>query len=225
MRDRAHQAELIPKFLAISLAGFTIYGVSMVLVLVASRHWPDLRSVQDALDHHVSLIHFEPDAGGSIWTHAFDGSALTLILAYNIGLIAASGVCLPSCYFYGLLSGIKVSMVDVTIQTLKAKASTAIFLIGVLPVYVAIMLGMLVFSAPDGVVLELIYLGLLLPFAAGFWGLQSLYFGLTGLCDTISAERRPRRECFLRRLVLSWSAVYAAVSPIMIYTLWERLGR
>ena len=30
-----------------------------------------------------------------------------------------------------------------------------------------------------------------------------------------------RRRCFLRRLIVSWTVVYAAVVPVMIYRLWE----
>jgi hypothetical protein len=34
-----------------------------------------------------------------------------------------------------------------------------------------------------------------------------------------------RRQCFLRRLTLSWAAVYTAVVPVMIYRLWEHFAR
>ena len=38
------------------------------------------------------------------------------------GLIAASGICLPSLYFYALLAGVRMTMVDVVLHTLKSKA-------------------------------------------------------------------------------------------------------
>ena len=66
---------------------------------------------------------------------------------------------------------------------------------------------------------------LLRPFAAGLFGANSLYTGFTGLADVLPAERRCRRACFLRRLVVSWSFCYTAVTPVMIYTLWEYFSR
>ncbi len=135
--------------------------------------------------------------------------------------LGLSGVCLPSFYFYGLLAGVKISMLQVVAQTLKGAAATAIMLIGVLPIYVAVTLGLCVFSAPEETMTFWLYLGLGLPFLAGWWGLRSIYLGFVGLADTLPPERRCRRECFLRRLTVSWTGVYAAVSPVMIYRLWE----
>ncbi|MES2794263.1 MAG: hypothetical protein V4719_31910, partial [Planctomycetota bacterium] len=40
--------------------------------------------------------------------------------------------------------------------------------------------------------------------------------------DTVPVERRVQRKFFLQRLVLSWAACYSAVSPVLIFTLWQR---
>ena len=45
--------------------------------------------------------------------------------------------------------------------------------------------------------------------------------GMMDLAAGLPAEWQCRRRCFLRRLILSWSAVYVAVVPLMIYRLWE----
>ena len=58
---------------------------------------------------------------------------------------------------------------------------------------------------------------------SGAWGTYSLYRGFSGLTDTLPPDRCERRGCFLRRLVVSWAACYTAVSPIMIYTVWQAL--
>jgi len=71
----------------------------------------------------------------------------------------------------------------------------------------------------------LFLLGLVLPFIAGFWGTASLYQGFSELCDTMPGDRMANRQCFLRRLVLSWSACYSAIMPVMIYSLWQVLSR
>ena len=59
----------------------------------------------------------------------------------------ATGVCLPSFYFYGLLAGVKLSMLQATAHAVKCLAVTAVVLVGALPIYVAVMrLGMIVFA-------------------------------------------------------------------------------
>jgi hypothetical protein len=127
-------------------------------------------------------------------------------------------------YFYALLSGVRMTMLDVTAHALKAKATSAVALVGILPIYAAVGMGMVVFHAPTAIVEQSLMLGLLLPFIAGVWGTYSLYVGFAGLCDTLPAQRRERRACFLRRLVWSWAACYSAIMPVMVYTLWEAMG-
>jgi hypothetical protein len=147
-----------------------------------------------------------------------------LIAAYCFGLIAATGVCLPSLYFYGLLSGVKLSMLDVVTHAMKAKATSAVALLGILPVYIALAMGVLIFGwVPDLLREWALWLGFILPFIAGLWGTISLYLGFETLADTLPPERCERRGCFLRRLVVSWAACYTAVSPVMIYTVWQAL--
>ncbi|MFN0197589.1 MAG: hypothetical protein ACKVT0_12665 [Planctomycetaceae bacterium] len=239
-RDRLHgvirhselTAELIPRLLAISLIGFTFFGICMSLVLSSSGTWPHLTAVKDYLDgNEPRLIAFPElqmqapaDAGGAAPNPWWNGSAIKMILAYSIGLIAATGVCLPSLYFYGLLAGIKMSMLDVTIHALKCKATSAVALIGILPVYAAISMGMVIFGATPSLMQTTLILGLVLPFFSGVWGIKSMYAGFSGLCDTLPEVRRDRRACFLRRLVLSWSVCYMAIMPVMIFTLWQALG-
>jgi len=235
LREPSLKSELIPRFLAISLIGFLFFGVAMSVVLSSTGSWPELTAIKDYLDgQHGALIDFPnlnstgPTTSDSQSTLAdnpwLNGAAAKLILAYSLGLIAATGICLPSLYFYGLLAGIKMSMLDVTIHALKSKATAAVALVGILPIYAAISMGMVIFGAPASLLKFTLILGLILPFIAGFWGTASLYVGFASLCDTLPLERRHRRECFLRRLVLSWSACYTAIMPIMIFTLWQSMG-
>jgi hypothetical protein len=200
-RDAARVPVLVPRFLAISLASYTLFAAAMTLIfwLVPALALPSIIA-----------------ANG--WSKA---QALGLLLGYTLGMVAAVGICLPSFYFYGLLAGVKMSMLGVVAHTLKGQAAGAITLIGILPIYVAAALGLWVFNAPQETLRFWLYLGLGLPFLAGWWGLRSIYRSFMGLADTLPPERRCRRECFLRRLTLSWTAVYAVVSPVMIYRLWE----
>jgi hypothetical protein len=202
IRDEALAPDLIPRLLAVALAGFTVFGVAVTTV--------------------VNLAGTQPSWVPSVrWP---DGAWASLTLAYVLGLIAATGVCLPSFYFYGLLAGVRLSMLQAAAHAVRCLAVTAVVLVGVLPVYVALALGTVVFSAPVGLVHRAIVLGLALPFIAGLWGVRSLFVGFTDLAGTLPASRQAHRASFLRRLTLAWSVCYTAVTPLMIDWLWTRLA-
>ena len=141
-----------------------------------------------------------------------------------MGLVAATGVCLPSFYFYGLLAGVKLSMLQATAHAVKCLAVTAVVLVGALPIYVAVSLGMIVFSAPAELMRLTITLGLAMPFVAGSGESERCSWGSADLADTLPACRKAERACFLRRLTLAWAACYTAVTPVMIIWLWTRLS-
>ena len=222
IREPARQADLLPRFLAIALVGFVFFGVALSLIFTSAGQWPQLTPIRNLVaGETTTVIAFQSQpAGQTAVTRWLDGSALQLIAAYAIGLVAASGICLPSLYFYSLLSGIRMTMLDVVIQTLKAKATAAVALVGILPIYAALSLGILIFNAPPLVREVAFWLGLILPFLAGLFGTYSLYRGLGMMTDTLPPARRRHRESFLQQLVLSWSACYTAITPIMIHTLW-----
>ena len=126
-----------------------------------------------------------------------------------------------------------MSMVDVVLHSLKSKAPGAIGLIGILPMYAAVGMGVIILSGsvetltaePGGLMKMALWLGLILPFIGGLFGTWSMYRRFGGLADTIPQERREKRSIFLNRLAVSWVAVYTAVTPLMIFTLWEFFGR
>ena len=206
-RQEPRQAELMPRFLAIALASFTLFAVSLLMIL----HFAPAA----AYPHQALPV---PPARLS------DGSGLAVVLAYDLGLVAATCLCLPSFYFFSLLAGMRLSFAQILGQVMRSKATGAVVLVGILPIYVAVVLGMVVFRADVEVLEACLTLGLLLPFVAGLAGLRALYRAVSGMADTLPEERRCRRACFLRRLTLSWAACYTAVSPVLIYRLWESLA-
>jgi hypothetical protein len=203
-RDEARQAELLPRFLGIALSSYTVFALVLVL-----------------------LLNLASPAGWPTWplrvppAHWNDGTFLAPVLAYTLGLVAASGLCLPSFYFIGLLAGVRLSWVQVIGIVARCKAASAVVLLGILPIYVAVILGLIVFRAQPEVLQVWLYPGLMLPFLAGLQGVVSIYHGVMGLADTLPTACRSERTCFLRRLTLGWSACYTAVAPVMIYRLWE----
>ncbi len=219
------QPALIPRFLAISLASFALFGVALAIVFSSALVMPRLTPINDYLNQKgggMPLVQFDRmEHFAEFWS---SGPAFQLIAAYCLGLIAATGVCLPSLYFYGLLSGVRLSLLDVVTHAMKAKATSAVALLGILPVYIAVAMGVLIFGWVPELLREwALWLGFILPFIAGLWGTISLYLGFETLADTLPADRCERRSCFLRRLVVSWAACYTAVSPVMIYTVWQAL--
>ena len=225
IRSNSRQAVLIPQLLLISFLGFLLYGVTMGVLIGVSGWTPHLHSPREVLTSGGPLIELHAAATPlAPWT---DGTAPALIAAYALGLIAATGICLPSLYFYGLLSGIKLTMRDVVIHSLKSKATAAIALIGILPIYFVICLTALVFNLSEEAIRVVQWLGFAFPFLGGLWGTQSLYRGFQGLSDTLpgrmNMEARYSRSCFLDRLVLAWSVCYSVISPIMVFTIWEQL--
>ncbi len=208
-REEQHQAALIPRFLGIALASYLLFAVAMLIILNTAR---ESAYPRDPLPLPIPAANWN------------DLTGLGLVVAYNFGLVAATCICLPSFYFFSLLAGVRMTMLQIVGQVLRCKASSAIMLLGILPIYEAVVLGMVVFHAPEVYLTFWIYLGLALPFIAGLEGVRCIYRGVMGMAETLPPERRYRRERFLRRLTLSWAACYTAVSPVMIYRVWEYLA-
>lgn len=226
MRNADVQRELIPRLLAIGFAAYAVFGAMLATFFATARVWPELTATATWLSGHgEQLIYFARTPANGVFARWLDGSALSVVVAFTFGLIGAIGVCLPSFYFYGLLAGVRTTMLHVTTLALKGMAAGAIALLGGLPIYFAFVLALVVFQAPHAVVAMVCYVGLALPFIAGLWGTRSLYLGFVELVDTMKPQFRAHRGCFLRRLLFSWSACFTAVTPVMIFTLWEAMSR
>src|ERR1700722_4431689 len=129
-RDESRQLLLLPSLLAIGLLSFSLFALGLVLTL------------------RVAPAEALPELLAERWASHRTASALALWLAYALGFTLTTGVCLPSFYFYGLLAGVRVSWLQVTAQVMRGQGSTAVMLMGVLPVYLAAALGAVIFGAP-----------------------------------------------------------------------------
>jgi hypothetical protein len=205
-RRPAGQRQLFPRLLLIGILAYLVYSLVMTLLL---------NLAPEAASPRGFGIHW-PSAA------AADGSALGLIAAYTGGVLLAACVCLPSFYFYSLLAGVKFSWLQISSLVAKGTAANAVLLLGILPIYVAVVLGLTVFGAPAEHLRWALMLGLALPFVCGLWGLRAIHLGAQDLAG--AGTRACARRCFLRRLTLSWAAVYAAVVPVMIFRLWEHIA-
>lgn len=224
--DSSDSSALIMRLLLVALVGFVMFGIAMSLVFSSAGMWPKLQPLKNALTTRLSdVMAFQslPLDSGKL-TPWLNGRAIKLTAAYCLGLIGATGICLPSLYFYGLLAGVRMTMLDVVKHALKAKATTAIALVGILPVYAAFGLAVILFDANELTREFVFHLGLALPFLAGIAGCHSLYRGFGELACYLPTVRHHQRKCFLRRMVLSWSVIFTAVSPVMIHEIWAALN-
>ncbi|HLG16855.1 MAG TPA: hypothetical protein VJH03_20480 [Blastocatellia bacterium] len=191
--------EVLPNLLGIALVGFAAYAAIIWAVF---------------------------NLGGAEAAGLPKFSLASLTLSYTAGLVASVGVCLPSFYFYALLAGVKASMVQIAAQAVRALAVTAILLLGIMPVYLAVVVGLHIGGDIWRPGYELsIRVGLVLPFLAGFFGVSAFYRGFADLAYTFPPHRRRTRGRFLRLMALAQSGLYAFVSPFMIHTLLKALDR
>jgi hypothetical protein len=219
IREPTAQAELIPRFLALDLVAFTLFGLTVAFVMSVAGYWPTLMDVPAFLEQDVEpLVGFEPVTPVSVW---LTGRVPALVAAYDLGLIATIGICLPSLYFYGLLAGVKMTFRDVVVHALKSQVVMSVVLIGILPGYVALGLATHIFQTPAQFTYLIVLLGMLLPFVAGLAGTYSLYTGFLELADTLPTRLQYERAIFLSRLLISWSVCWTAVTPVAIYTIWQ----
>ena len=204
-REPDRQRILLPRLLLLAQAGYLVYSAMMLLLLNLAP--------AEAAPGQLGLA-----IPRTAW---HDGSALGLPLAYGIGIVLASCICLPSFYFYSLLAGVRMTWAQITCVIIKGTAANAVMLLGILPIYVAVALGLYVFEGPPSALACVLLAGLCLPFVAGLWGLREIYRGIMDLSAALPPVWQCGRRGFLRRLTLSWAAVYTAVAPVLIYRLWE----
>ncbi len=168
IRDEARAPDLIPRLLAVALLGFTDLRDRGHVDREPGQCAAPLGAVGAMVRWHLG----EPDLGlcrGPGRGHRRLPAELLLLRAAR---------------------GVKLSMLQATAHAVKCLAVTAVVLVGALPIYVAVSMGMIVFSAPAEWMQWTIGVGLALPFLAGLWGVRSLFVGFTDLADTLPACRQ-----------------------------------
>jgi len=202
-RDEELQPRVVLNLLLIGLSGIALFSLAFTIILASSPQLP-----------WVPRVSFH------------DRSILRPVLSYTIGMVGALGICLPSFYFYGLLAGIRASMLQVTAISLHALATTGIILMGLLPIYVGSILGVIVLGATTGLVYPfLVAIGLLLPFMAGLTSLKVMYEGFVDLIRTLPETRMESRAPMVRLLALGWACLYTAVAPVTLWAVRTQLEK
>jgi hypothetical protein len=193
-REPARQADLLPRFLLIALTSYLVFSFVMVLII-------NLAPAAAYADNPVLPL---PAARWS------DGTALALPLGYTISIILAACVCLPSFYFYSLLAGVCMTWLQIVSLVGKGTAANAIMLLGILPIYVAAVMGLIVFAA-------------LALFAMGNWrGLDTpVRVGAVGPARHLPGHcRSGRRDAGI--MALPARLFSAAADPVLDRRLYRR---
>jgi len=121
---------MLPRLLGIAMVGFVLFGVTMSLVLSVANRWPALTTIPRGLMRHPPI--FLLDVIDSSWGKLapwMNGQALVLTAAYAFRPRGGERrrAC-RACYFYCLLAGIRMSMVEVVVHAVKSKAIAAVAL-------------------------------------------------------------------------------------------------
>src|SRR5260370_17648631 len=77
-----------------------------------------------------------------------DGTALSLPLAYTIGIVLAACVCLPSFYFYSLLAVVRMAWLQNVSLGGKGTAPHPTMALALLPCSCALLAGLVSFHTP-----------------------------------------------------------------------------
>ncbi len=192
LATHAHAAEWPRRLVGLALLGLGVHGV---ILSVAMR----------------SYMPF--------WNAWADAPWFALPLAYGGGFVGGAALCLPTLYVLTRIAGLEVPLVFVAVQTLRGLARTAALLLGLAPLYLAMVL-----AVPRGLVDgELVVeVGLLLPFALGLFGLVSLYRSFQRLIPTLPSARAARPGTDIK-LTVAWGATFMSVAPLLCVRLADLL--
>lgn len=148
-------------------------------------------------------------------------AAAWMPVAFVTAFLGALSICLPSFYFYTQLAGLDASFRLVTVQALRVQATTAVFLVGALPIYLAVALTGAVTDAiaPEVVV----FIGMAMPFLIGLAGLRALFLGFRHMLSYVEITHQ-RRGRFLLRLLGLWAAVYTFIAPVALFRATQQLA-
>lgn len=150
-------------------------------------------------------------------------TAGVLFLAYEGGLMGAQVAGLPTFSFYGLMAGFQTHPGRIATESLRARATAAVVLLGLLPVHLAVGLGLVLFFDQPSAVgafwqgLLLLGGGMVLPFVAGLAAPGSLVRVFRGLARAAAERPDGERRPMPVLLAVAWSAVFTVMAPLGVF--------
>ena len=187
--DRDGSAHLLPRFVLTGSAGVAAYAVVQAL-----------------------LLHMLPDSMAP--TPAPAWTAMFLFVAFEGGFLGSHVAGLPSYYFYALLAGIRTHSWRLVAESMRARATASVVLLGLLPVYLAAGLGLCLLAHAPGwqhlATAVVLGLGYTLPFLAGLAAPVTLLRSFLHM----SREQAGGRRAMPVLLTLAWTALFTVMAPI-----------
>ena len=200
--DRAEAARLLPRLLGLSTIAIAAFACVQGAVLgLSAQDVPPEGLVGAPLDVAIPSI----------------------FLAYELALTGAQVAGLPTFTFYGLMAGFQTHAWRIAVESARARATAAVVLIGLLPVYLTVALGLLLLHdapSPAGEAwhgLVLVCGGFCLPFVAGLAAPASLLRVFRALAAASAQSRGGRRRPMPVLLAFAWSAVFTAMAPLGVF--------
>lgn len=190
--DAESSARLMPQLVGISTLGLAAFALS-----------------KGALYH----VGFEDSGQGAQDLLLSSGR---IFLAYFVGFFGTQIASLPSAYFYALLAGVKTHGWRVAVEALRSQATSALVLLGLVPVHLAVGLGVGLGYGQHSLAFELVWFSsAALPFLAGLAGVRSMHRNFYRLVrDARPEESRTPAPALL---VLAWSALFTVLAPMGVY--------
>lgn len=187
-------ARLLPRLAAISALGLVAYALVQGAVLSVGPSGAQPLGLEQA---------------------SFPVRALALFLAYAAGIFGAQVAALPSAYFYALQAGIRTHAWRIAAEAMRAQATAAVVLLGLLPVYLAAGLGVGLGHADSGTTM-LVHgmIGYTLPFVGGLAGTVGLARAFVRIARGASSEGS--RSPWPVMAVLAWSALFTSLAPLAV---------
>lgn len=201
--DPDSAAELLPRFVGLGLLGFGAYGAVMGLV-----RW--------------QLPPVDPYAVWEPWPLAG-----RYLLAYAGAFFGTKVAILPTYYFYALLAGIRTHGWRIAIEVMRAQATQAMVVLGLLPLFLAAGLGAAALGS-GGLRQLIVWVGTILPFIAGLPGTAILYASLRRMARQAVPEDEPwspgRRGSMPGLLAVAWTGLFAFMAPVGVWGIWQALS-
>ncbi len=201
--DAERAARLLPRLVLTTVGGVGAFSLVQGLLLTTAAHaWP-----AGLAEAHPLLA-----VGG-------------VFAAFEFGLMGTQIAALPTFYFHALLAGLRTHAWRITVESLRARATASVVLLGLLPIYLALALGFGLLAAGDSRWAELhsavVLCGYALPLVAGLAAPLSLLRAFRRMAGEREEDgRRPMPTL----LVMAWSALFTVMAPLGIARMLGLLG-
>lgn len=195
--EASRAARLLPRFIGLGLAGFLAHGAAMGLLHAVN---PDPLGGDD-----------DPVRFGA-----------RMFAAYAGAFFGTNIAALPTFYFHTLLAGVRTHGWRVSVEVLRAQATEATVLLGVLPAFLAAGVGAGLMGLNDWADTAEAF-GFLLPFIAGLPGSLGLLRTLRRLAGEAPDRPHGQRNATPTLLALAWCVLFTVMAPVGVWGIWTLL--